>query len=80
MEYLNINLLQIYYQFTTNSVCDKNLSQLIFGEVVGKSLVSCFFDLQCMKLLCSLLMHLFCCSPVHRLILLPVEKENCIFS
>ena len=79
MEYLNINLLQIYYQFTTNSVCDKNLSQLIF-EVMGKSLVSCFFDLQCMKLSCSLLMHLFCCSPVHRLILLPVEKENCIFS
>ena len=46
--YLNMSLLQmqIYYW-----VCQwKNLeNRLIFGEVMGKSLVSCFFDSMCIK-------------------------------
>ena len=44
VEYLNTILLQIYHW-----VCQrKNFeNRLTFGEVMGMSLVSCFFDLQC---------------------------------
>jgi len=36
-------------KFTTEPACEKKLfgNRLIFGEVVGKSLMSCFFDSQC---------------------------------
>jgi len=36
-------------KFTTESVCENFFfeNRLIFGEVIGKSLVSCFFDSQC---------------------------------
>jgi len=38
VEYLNKSLLQ----FTTESVSQKTENRLIFGEVMGKSFVSCF--------------------------------------
>jgi len=37
--YLNMTLLQIYYRVRQ---WKKNKNRLIFGEVMGKSLVSCF--------------------------------------
>ena len=38
----------ILFKFTTTSVSEKKFENwLIFGEVIGNSLVSCFFDSQC---------------------------------
>jgi len=50
MGYLNISLLQIYQW-----VCDwKNFeNRLIFREVMGKSLVSCFFDSRCSNVIAA---------------------------
>jgi len=40
-----MNLLQIYYRVRQ---WNKLKNQLTFGEATGKSLVSCFFDSQCL--------------------------------
>ena len=45
VKYLNMTLLQIYYRVRQRK---KFENRLIFGEVIGKSLVSCFFiDSRC---------------------------------
>jgi len=44
VKYLNTNLLQIYYGVHQ---LKKYENRSIFGEVVGTSLVSCFFDSHC---------------------------------
>jgi len=44
VKYLSTNLLQIYYGVHQ---LKKYENRLIFGEVVGTSLASCFFDSQC---------------------------------
>jgi len=47
VEYLNTSLLQIYYWVRQWKTFEK---RLIFDEVMGKSLVSWFFDSQCISL------------------------------
>jgi len=59
VEYLNMGLLQIYHWVCQWKNCEIRLT---FGEVIGKSLVSCFFWLTVYMLLCTCVMF---CSCIH---------------